>query len=355
MSEVMVHFGDCKEILQNPDLIPDNSIDAVVSDPPYGLTKDGLSWNPDAYERDGQKDEGKVLKGINAIHTAESILGDSKMNKEFEAWMKDLGEKLWRVLKPGGFVALFGSSRSIHRVFSGFEDAGYNIRALMSWVYATSVISKGRNLERDAQTDEEKILFMDQHTELRICQEPIMLAQKPCDQKTFSMNMRVWGVGALNIGETRFKGQVYDRNEGYFTNNVLVCPTVKEQEFCTDMELEYAYFTKRFVRNWSDMYLLPKPQKNEKLKGTVHPSVKPMNLMEHIIKLATRPGQTVLDMFLGSGTTLVACQNSNRKGIGCEIEEKYKDAIYDRLKSPAIPKKADAEGQVRMFESELKF
>lgn len=355
MEDIQLYFGDCKEVLENAELLPDNCIDAVVSDPPYGLTKDGLSWDADAYEREGQKDEGKVLKGINAIHTKESILGDSDMNKKFEEWMYDLGKKLWRVLKPGGFVVLFSSCRTQHRVFSGFEDAGYNIRSLLSWIYATGVIPKGRKLERDAKTPEELLEFMDQHTELAICQEPIMLAQKPCDQKTFSMNMRVHGVGALNIGETRFQGGFYDSKEGYFTNNVLVCPTVREQQFATDAEIEYAYFTKRIVKHFSDAYLIPKPQKNEKLMGAIHPSVKPLNLMEHLIKLVTRPSQRVLDMFLGSGTTLAACVSSGRRGVGVEIERRYEEAILDRLKSPAIPKKADAAGQSRMFEMELKF
>lgn len=353
MSNVQLHFGDCLQLLDDPMVFPDNSVDAVVSDPPYGLTKDGLSWNPDAYEREGQKDEGAVLKGINAIHTRESILGDAAMNKKFEEWMGELAKKLMRIVKPGGFVALFSSCRTQHRVFSGFEDQGYNIRSLLSWIYATSVISKGRNIQRDAQTPEEMLEFMDMHTELRICQEPIMLAQKPCDQKTYAMNMRVWGVGALNIGETRFNGQKYDREEGYFTSNVLVCPTRGEQQFCTDQEIEYAYFTKRFVPNWSDMYLVPKPRKNEKLSGKIHPSVKPINLMEHLVRLTTRPGQKVLDMFLGSGTTLCATENCNRFGIGIEIEKRYESAIRDRLTNPAIPKKADAEGQNRMFEITL--
>lgn len=351
MDDIQLYFGDCKKILEDVEKLPDNCIDAIVSDPPYGLTKDGKSWNPDAYQREGQKKEGKDLKGINAMHTKESILGDAKSNKKFEEWMNDLGKTLWRVLKPGGFVVLFSSCRTQHRVFSGFEDAGYNIRSLLSWTYATSVMPKGRHLLRDAQTPEEKIEFLDKYTELAICQEPILLAQKPCDQKTFSMNMRVHGVGALNIGETRFKGGFYDTKEGYFTKNVLVCPSVQEQNFATDMEIEYAYFTGRIVKDWSDQYLVPKPKKNEKLKGDIHPSVKPINLMEHLIKLTTQKGQRVLDMFLGSGTTMAACQNTGRRGIGIEIEERYKEAILDRLNSPAIPQKADAEGQSRMFEA----
>lgn len=351
-NKIRLHFGDSLKLLGDVDILPDNSVDAVISDPPYGLTKEGKSWNPDAFQRDGQTDESSVLKGINAIHTKESILGDAKMNFRFEKWMKKLAKHTWRVLKPGGFVAFFGSSRSIHRVFAGYEDVGFNIRSLLSWIYASSVISKGRNLERDAKTPEEKVLFMDMHTELRICQEPIMLAQKPCSEETYAKNMRKWGVGALNIGESRFTRQKYDRSEGYFTNNVLVCPTNSEQGFCTDNDLEYAYFTKRFLRNWSDAYLLPKPEKYEKMSGVIHPSVKPLNLMEHLVRLLTRETQTVLDPFLGSGTTLVAAQNLNRAGVGFEIEERYQSAILDRLKNPAIVKKRDDPNQSRMFESE---
>lgn len=351
-NKIRPYFGDCFKLLADTEILPDNSVDAVVSDPPYGLTKDGKSWNPDAYQKDGQTQEGAVLKGINAIHTAESILGDAKQNIKFEKWIKKLAKAIWRVTKPGGFVVMFGSSRSIHRVFCGFEDVGFNIRSLMSWIYASAVISKGRNLERDAKTPEEKVLFMDMHTELRICQEPIMLAQKPCSEETFAKNMRKWGVGALNIGESRFTRQKYDRNEGYFTNNVLVCPTNSEQGFCTDNDLEYAYFTKRFLRNWSDVYLVPKPEKYEKMKGDIHPSVKPLNLMEHLVRLVSREAQVILDPFLGSGTTLVAAQNLNRAGVGFEIEERYQPAILDRLKNPAIVKKRDDPNQTRMFESE---
>ena len=354
VGKIKLFFGDSLKLLQDVSILPDNSIDAVISDPPYGLTKDGKSWNPDAYQRKGQTAEGAVLKGINAIHTKESILGNAKNNFKFEKWMKKLAKALWRVVKPGGFVALFGSSRSIHRVFSGFEDVGFQIRSQLLWIYATSVISKGRHIYRDAKTPEEKVLFMDMHSDLLICHEPIMLAQKPCSEDTYAMNIRKWGVGALNIGESRFTRQKYNRDvkEGYFTNSVMVCPSIAEQEFCEQNELEYAYFSKRFLKNWSDVYLIPKPQKYEKMSGDIHPSVKPLNLMEHIIRLCTKETQTVLDMFLGSGTTLVAAQNLGRAGVGFEIEERYRSAIMDRLKNPAIVKNREEPNQSRMFESE---
>ena len=78
-----------------------------------------------------------------------------------------------------------------------------------------------------------------------------------------------------------------------------------------------------------------KPTKNEKGDYNNHVSVKPVKLCEHLIKLFTQPNATVLDPFLGSGTTLVACENTDRNCIGFELSSEYFAIIQQRLADTA--------------------
>ena len=71
---------------------------------------------------------------------------------------------------------------------------------------------------------------------------------------------------------------------------------------------------------------------NRELKGRFHPTQKPVSLMEYLIKTYTNENETVLDFTMGSGSTMVACQNTNRNGIGIEQDEKYFKIAQDRIK-----------------------
>ena len=79
--------------------------------------------------------------------------------------------------------------------------------------------------------------------------------------------------------------------------------------------------------------MISKPTKKEKGEKNTHITVKPIELMEHLVKLFSKSGATVLDPFLGSGTTAIACKNTNRKCIGIELNKEYYDISVDRCNS----------------------
>src|SRR5664279_137719 len=102
--DIVVHHGDCIEVMQ---AMPADSVDAVVCDPPYGLEFMGKEW-------DGW---------------------DS--SQAFQAWCQQWATEALRVLKPGGMLLAFGGTRTSHRLASGIEDAGFEIRDSITWMYGS--------------------------------------------------------------------------------------------------------------------------------------------------------------------------------------------------------------------------
>lgn len=147
-----LHVGRCEEVLKG---MPDNSVDAIVTDPPYGLAFQNHKWD---YE----------------VPTVEQ-------------WQECL-----RVLKPGGHLLSFGGSRTYHRLVVNAEDAGFEIRDQILWIYGSG-FPKSHNLDGD---------FEGWGTALKPAHEPIVMARKPFKQ-TVSANMAEHGTGAINIAACR--------------------------------------------------------------------------------------------------------------------------------------------------------
>ncbi|MBG5299422.1 site-specific DNA-methyltransferase [Pseudomonas aeruginosa] len=147
-----LHLGDCLQVLKT---FPDNSFDSVVTDPPYGLSFMGKRWDYDV--------------------------------PSVEIWAECL-----RVLKPGGHLLAFAGTRTQHRMALRIEDAGFEIRDIIAWVYGSG-FPKSKNLDGDWQG---------WGTALKPALEPITVARKPL-AGTVAANVLAHGTGTLNIDGCR--------------------------------------------------------------------------------------------------------------------------------------------------------
>ena len=120
-------LGDCLDKLKE---LEDNSIDSIVTDPPYGLSFMGKDWDKVKATRETKS---QVVKGLGAGMKM-TTLAD---NIEFEKWVTEWSMECIRVLKPGGYMLAFGGSRMYHRLASGVENAGFEIRDQMMWIYGS--------------------------------------------------------------------------------------------------------------------------------------------------------------------------------------------------------------------------
>lgn len=175
---VVLYGGDNRDVLKS---LPDNSIDAIATDPPYALVsiqkrfgKPGSAPAKDVY--------GRGAAGF--------------MGKSWDTGEVAFSEAFWaeclRVLKPGGHVVAFSGTRTYHRMAVAIEDAGFEIRDQLGWLYGSG-FPKSHN-----QHDE----WEGWGTALKPAWEPISLARKPLDG-TVAANLAKWGVGALNIDGCR--------------------------------------------------------------------------------------------------------------------------------------------------------
>lgn len=381
--------GDCLTILKT---LPQNSVDSIVTDPPYGLAFMGKSWD----------------------YNVPSV----------EIWRECL-----RVLKPGGHLLAFGGTRTYHRLVVAIEDAGFEIRDQIQWIYGQGFpksqdISKAidkaagaegpivgknpayreRQLEHDAQwetamrpefkrgpaTTEAK-QWSGWGSALKPANEPICLARKPLSESTIAKNVLKHGTGGLNIDATRIPGHnpSIDRREtarktrvspgnpgeygstindrtsfesytsdhssehlGRFPANVLFdedaanvldgqsgvsksCGGKKAINIKTNFgqtsgrdQIPFGY---EDIGGASRFFYVAKASKSDRGEGNTHPTVKPIKLMEYLIKLITPPNGIVLDPFMGSGSTGVAAVKNRFKFVGIEISEEYFKIAQKRI------------------------
>jgi site-specific DNA-methyltransferase (adenine-specific) len=346
MNTNTIHTGDCFEVLST---LPDESVHAAVTDPPYGLAFMGRDW-------------------------------DDFEPKEYQEWCEEWAGAVKRVLKPGGHLLAFSGNRTHHRLFTGVEDAGFEIRDTLTWHYGSgfpkaSDISK---TVRDRGDSAEK--WHGWKTGLKPATEFVVMARKPYDGATVDAVLE-HGTGALNIDGCRVEGgerpdrggenngsdsvfgQVQGSNyatgtttEGRYPANVvfdetaadaldaevgeLSSGTVKDTH---DVEADTAQncYGEYGSRDATDIntigdsggpsryFYTSKASRSERTEGGAidndHPTVKPLDLAEWLIRLVTREGQVVLDPFAGSGTIPKAAKGLSREFVGVERQEKYAD------------------------------
>jgi len=308
--------------------MPDCSIDAVVTDPPYGLSFMGKRWDYDV--------------------------------PSTEIWAECL-----RVLKPGGYLLAFAGTRTQHRMAVRIEDAGFEIRDMLAWMYGSG-FPKSHNLDGEHQG---------WGTALKPAMEPITMARKPF-KATVAQNVQEWGTGAINIDgcrietdnnlngggysggtpKTMFSGlgrlqpDEYIQPEGRWPANVMHDGSA---EILQGMgEAARFFYTPKACKDdrddgcemmeerWKARYSYTDTPGNpadgmfkdrETLKRNFHPTVKPTDLMRYLCRMVTPTGGIVLDPFTGSGSTGRGAVLEGFRFIGCEMDADYIEIAKARI------------------------
>ena len=392
--------GDSLEVLKD---FEDNYFDSVVTDPPYGLAFMGKKWDYDV--------------------------------PQVELW-----KEVYRVLKPGGHILSFAGSRTYHRMAVNIEDAGFEIRDMLGWLYGSGfpkshnigkAVDKiqgnerevvGKKITGNARTDEGwkggqiKIDETKGNSEwegwgtaLKPAHEPIVMARKPF-KTSVAENVLTHGTGGINIDECRVgTDEKLSRPVNSASNNVYG----KYNTFGNDVEPQ-GRFPANIIHDGSEEVLEIFPEttsgkmsskhtrhtdesphgiygkfdinhplgetygdagsaarffycakaskaernmglddfetkkaggmsgRNDGSMGSItynknhHPTVKPIKLMEYLVRLVTPKEGIVLEPFAGSGTTLIACKQQGFNYIGIEREQEYCDIAEARLKGVKI-------------------
>jgi site-specific DNA-methyltransferase (adenine-specific) len=281
--------GDCIEFLPQ---ISAESIHLFLSDIPYGIGLDDwdvlhnntnsayLGQSPAQKGKSGFKRRGKPINGWNAA--------DRHIVKEYQDWCLKWAEMVFPIMKRGGSLFVFGARRTIHRAIVSLEDAGFLLRDILIWK-KPSAHHRSQRLEIVLNRRGEKELALKWRGwrlgNLAPIYEPIAWMFKPY-QRTITDNVIENEVGAMNIAASLINGKS--------PTNIL----------------EFGF------------------KKNQK---RIHEAQKPIALMEYLIQLTTIENQIVLDPFIGSGTTAIACQNLNRRFIGFELNPNHYSGAVHRL------------------------
>jgi len=200
-----LHLGDCMERMRE---LPANSVDSVVTDPPYGIGFMGKAWDGADIERRAadrraaaSSDPQATEMGGHKSNAAAAGLYDLSPTamRAFQEFSREWATEAFRVLKPGGYLLSFASPRTYHRMACGIEDAGFDIRDQIMWIFGSG-FPKSHNLQDD---------WEGWGTALKPAHEPIAMARKPLAKgHTVAASMVAHGTGALNIAECRVGDEV---------------------------------------------------------------------------------------------------------------------------------------------------
>lgn len=374
-SRITLHHGDCIEVMRG---MADASVDAVVTDPPYHL-------GPMA-RRLASADADDIERNFTKKVPGQGVSPYQKMARGFMGKQWDGGDiafrpELWadvlRVLKPGGHLIAFSGTRTYHRMACAIEDAGFEIRDQIGWLYGSG-FPKSHNLPGGLGTA------------LKPAWEPIVLARKPLIG-TVAANVAAHGTGALNIDGCRIEagdgdydhpGNLAKRPMARNSFQAAINGDLKVTQAPpnpagrwpanvthdgSDEVLEaFGAFGDRgaaapvrgtepsaAIKNaYNDRARVPgafhgdtgtaarfffsaKASREERGEGNTHPTVKPLALMQWLCRLVTPPGGTVLDPFAGSGSTLIAADREGFNAIGIEREAEYCEIARRRLSTDA--------------------
>ncbi len=284
-----INLGDCRDVLP---MISPESIHLCLSDIPYGISLDSwdvlhqntnsalLGSSPAQVGQNGFKKRGKPIRGWSAA--------DGTILDEYQDWVGQWAKLLFPLMINGASVFIFGARRTLHRAIVALEEAGFVLRDILVWKKASAhhrSQSLSGVLRRRDEQEQAKAWNGWRLGNLAPIYEPIAWLFKPY-MRTITDNVLKHGVGAMNIAACL--------DNGKSPTNIL------------------------------NLGFLPGEHR-------VHEAQKPVSVMSYLIKLTTRQEQLVLDPFIGSGTTAVACQRLNRRFIGIEIDPDYLDIARQRL------------------------
>lgn len=396
MPDVSLYRGDSAVVLRGFD---DDTFDSVVTDPPYGLSKE-----PDIAEVLTH-----WLAGDDYEHTASGFMG-----KSWDSFVPGpaLWREVYRVMKPGAHLLAFSGARTVDLMGIALRLAGFEIRDEIMWLYGQGW-PKGQDVGR-ALVKEGNPLADDWtgwNTQLKPAHEPVILCRKPLVAKV-TTNVSTLGTGALNIDGCRidapegrplieadykatdsnvYAGRMNDSLQGgsknsgsttlgRFPTNVVMshtdecsdnacslwCPVdaldrqsgtltsggpgVRSSRGAVNSSAAYGAESRPAggeVQAYGDsggasrFFYCSKSPKSERNAGlppgetNQHPTVKPLALMEYLIRLVTPPGGLVLDPFVGSGTTALAATRGGFRAVGVDRddEDRYLSWAEQRIRT----------------------
>ena len=275
--EVTLHTGDCRDVLP---AIPAESVHLVLTDPPYFLDRLDDGWSPAAIARSQKRAD--VVGGLPV-----GMKFDPGQGRNLQAFLAPIAAELLRVLKPGAFLLLFAAPRLYHRAAVAVEDAGFEVRDAFAWHFTRKAQFKAFTMDhfirrRTDMTPAEKTAALEaldgrRTPQLRPQFESILCAQKP--------------------------------RAGTFVDNWLAHRTglIDPRHSLTGRVPETLMMVEKEAKPACNGHLTPKP----------------VPLCEHLIRLFSAEGQTVLDPFVGSGTTCLAARMAGRPGIGVDVNPDY--------------------------------
>lgn len=409
-----LHLGDSFEVLRT---LPENSVDAVVTDPPYGIGFMGKSWDhADIVKRVEQQavkthqpagPGGVARKTPRRAPAEEAGLYNLSPNgmRAFQVWTQGWAEQALRVLKPGGHVLCFASTRTYHRMAAGIEDAGFVVRDQLGWMFGSG-FPKSRNLKGE---------WDGWGTGLKPGWEPICMARKPLEG-TIEANLAAHGVGALHIDACRIPttdklgggdnvahvdrtGKHEGWQRPWMQDDEAVAQAAARSQQSTARSEALGRWPANLIHDGSEevMALFPaeagaasavtgrepsaasagritgerhrvagvfhadsgsaarffycaKASKRDRNEGlhpddedqrNIHPTVKPTDLMRYLCRLVTPPGGVVLDPFTGSGSTGKAAMLEGMRFIGIEREAAYLAIARERIQAATAPQPGD--------------
>jgi site-specific DNA-methyltransferase (adenine-specific) len=259
------------------------------------------------------------------------------------AYDVDVWQQCLRVLKPGGHILAFGGSRTFHRLAVAIEDAGYEIRDTIAWI-SSKTFPKSLNVAKAiAKQGKDGSKAEGWGTGLKQVVEPVVLARKPLEG-TVADNFLRWGVGGLNIDASRIGHEevtinTFDNGAKPFGNAVGEAYTSRVStgrwpaNVLLDEEAAQTVDKQSGASRFFYVATASKKDRNEGLNTrNTHPTVKPVALMQYLIRLITPPGGLVLDPFTGSGSTGKAALLYGYGFIGAELTDEYLPIIEGRLK-----------------------
>jgi site-specific DNA-methyltransferase (adenine-specific) len=321
--------GDCFTALPKLDA---DTVDAVITDPPYGIGVNGMAWDRPARLNPGDSKRRRPPT--------------ENPNARFQQFSREWSAACLHSLKPGGHILAFAAARTAHRLTCGLEEAGLEVRDVLMWLQgqgypATRLLPDGLG------------------TGLKPAWEPIILARKPLDGG-LDHTLAAHGTGAMNIdacrieltaedcpSEGRSHGRRITANQrGRWPANLVLshgtgCTDTRCEPDCPIAALgdrHRFFYCSKASRKEREAGCDELPRRvvqtftigahNKQLcaahpVANVHPTVKPIDLMRWLVRLVTPAGGLVLDPFAGSGSTGAAAVLEGARFVGIEREADY--------------------------------
>jgi DNA modification methylase len=358
--------GDCFEVMRTLEA---GSVDAIVTDPPYGLKFMGVAWDTlDGRDGEGQRRNtaermDKQSGNHNPIDSADAARTRRVENQRMQPWHEAWAREALRVLRPNGCLLAFGGTRTYHRLVCGIEDAGFEVRDQLDWLYGSGFPKHPSALKpaHEPIVLARKSGARSEPLNIDACRIPSGEAWPGNDEPSTALNG--YGPGDEDGWDGAWNKRSSSHDEGRWPANVIV-----DQEAATMLDKQTGDLSSPapYVRgaavdsaiygdglgrkpqgHLQDGYgdaggasrflYCPKPDSGERHLGgrNPHPTVKPIELMRWLIRLITPEGGLVLDPFTGSGTTGIAAMREGRSFVGIERDPEYVEVARTRIVADA--------------------